>query len=618
MHRYRSLLVAVACLAAVALGGGAAAAPSAAPSPPPPAAGPPASAGAFAEAVDVELVTIDVWVSDRQGQPVAGLGAGDFQLLQDGQPVAITHFAEVRGAAGTPAAGGAAAAAATSAAGSPAPPSAAPPADEGAGHLVLYFDQLHLHPRDYAPLVEGVQRLLAAEAVPAERVLVLRQDRNLHVEVPFGSTRAELDAGLGRIAASRVLGDNVDVDQVLASLGTAWEESERLAGARTRTEGAEPGGERAQTGGPRAAVGGSNGGGGLGPDACELFVDRIESTVNAWVRERADRTATTLRHLQQTGVILAGLPGVKSLVYLSDALETEPATPLTAAANAVCPGRNLDFTPPEMPRELLALTRHLNTNQVTVYALQASGLRVGESATAGSRTFAAGAAAARVGAAFDSAQRTSERHGMGVLADETGGRLTVNQNDLGGELLRIAGEMGSYYSLGYRPPTAGGTGEHRVEVRLADRSLEARYRRGWREKDAEQRLSELLEGALYLGLAANPLAVRLGAAEPRSSGERRVVPLHAFVPVDRLLFTGPDGAPAAQVRLRVLARNAANPRQESQSRVFRVRRPPGAGGAADLAVELQLDPGTNVIAVALRDEASGLTSLVSTTLEIGH
>jgi hypothetical protein len=68
----------------------------------------------------------------------------------------------------------------------------------------------------------------------------------------------------------------------------------------------------------------------------------------------------------------------------------------------------------------------------------------------------------------------------------------------------------------------------------------------------------------------------------------------------------------------VLARNAGNPREESQSRTFRVRRPPGAGGAADLAVELQLDPSTNVIAVALRDEASHLISLVSTTLEIGR
>jgi len=613
MHRSRSCSLRVVCLGVVAIAAGAAAAPQVAPTP---ATGQPPSSAAFAERVDVELVTVDVWVSDRQGRSVSGLAAGDFQLLQDGEPVTITNFDEVRSPAATST--GAAAAAPAGPAPQPSSELDTAPSAEPAGHLVLYFDQLHLRPRDYPALVDGVKRLLASQAVPPERVLVLRQDRNLRVEVPFGATPAELDAGLGRIAATRVVGDNGDVDQVLASLSTAWQESEQLAGARTRLEAAAPGGERAQPGGPRAALGGSNGGGGLGPDACELFVDRIESTVNAWTRERADRTATTLRHLYQTGAILAGLPGVKSLVYLSDALETEPATPLVAAANAVCPGRNLDFTPPQMPRELLALTRHLNTNQVTVYALQASGLRVGDSATAGSRTFAAGAAAARVGGAFDSAQRTSERHGMGVLADETGGRLTVDQNDLGGELMRIAGEMGSYYSLGYRPPAGGGAGEHRVEVKLADRALQARYRRGWREKDGEQRLREQLEGVLYLGLAANPLAVRLGAGEARPGGGHRVLPLHAFVPVDRLLFVGPEDAPAAEVRLQVVARNAANPREESQSRTFRVRRPPGAGGAADLAVELQLDPGTNVIAVALRDEASRLISLVSTTVEIGR
>src|SRR5688500_14469552 len=129
------------------------------------------AAPAVAEVVDVELVTVQVWVSDRDGRPVTGLSAADFTVLHDGDPVAISHFEEMR-------------------AGAPAPPAREPPAGvvaeaplAAAGvrgpapeqpHLVLYFDQLHLRSRDYPGLIDGIERLLAAGAVPAERVMVLR------------------------------------------------------------------------------------------------------------------------------------------------------------------------------------------------------------------------------------------------------------------------------------------------------------------------------------------------------------------------------------------------------------------------------------------------------------
>src|SRR6185369_6351323 len=98
MHRSRSRSLRIACFAVVAFGARAAAALQAAPTP---TTGAPPSSAAFAERVDVELVTVDVWVSDRQGRSVSGLAARDFQLLQDGEPVTITNFAELRGPAAT-------------------------------------------------------------------------------------------------------------------------------------------------------------------------------------------------------------------------------------------------------------------------------------------------------------------------------------------------------------------------------------------------------------------------------------------------------------------------------------------------------------------------------------
>ena len=56
-----------------------------------------ASAAMAASAQDVpdsrvELVRLDVVVTDKQGQLVRGLGQADFVVLEDGKPQRLTHF----------------------------------------------------------------------------------------------------------------------------------------------------------------------------------------------------------------------------------------------------------------------------------------------------------------------------------------------------------------------------------------------------------------------------------------------------------------------------------------------------------------------------------------------
>jgi hypothetical protein len=102
--------------------------------PPAPAAAQGGESAAFGERIEVELVGVEVWVTDREGVPVQGLDADDFTVLHDGRPVTVSHFSEVRsGAVVAPAA--VAGDRAPAAAGLPAPEAEAP------GHLVLYFDQ---------------------------------------------------------------------------------------------------------------------------------------------------------------------------------------------------------------------------------------------------------------------------------------------------------------------------------------------------------------------------------------------------------------------------------------------------------------------------------------------
>src|SRR5689334_15008526 len=46
----------------------------------------------YYESIDVDVVNVEVVATDRSGRPVAGLTRGDFELYEDGKPVAVTNF----------------------------------------------------------------------------------------------------------------------------------------------------------------------------------------------------------------------------------------------------------------------------------------------------------------------------------------------------------------------------------------------------------------------------------------------------------------------------------------------------------------------------------------------
>ena len=61
------------------------------------AAGPGAEEGAFFESVDVNIVNVQVFVTDKKGNPITGLGIDDFDLFEDKRPVKISNFFAVEG-----------------------------------------------------------------------------------------------------------------------------------------------------------------------------------------------------------------------------------------------------------------------------------------------------------------------------------------------------------------------------------------------------------------------------------------------------------------------------------------------------------------------------------------
>ncbi|MDX1503625.1 MAG: VWA domain-containing protein [Thermoanaerobaculia bacterium] len=542
-----------------------------------PAAAAQETAGAFGEVVDVALVNVEVWVTDDDGRPVLGLTAEDFEVREDGRPVPITFFAEV-GSAGL----------AHSVTAPPAGTAEQPelPTVEAPGHWVIYVDQLHLSAVRQRRLLRDLDRFLPLSGIPPERVLVLRQRRDLVTEANFGSTRAEISQALSRIAEGEPAAGQLTAQAKRLALDRLQEMWEVL-----RTQNV--------------------------PAPCNFVPARAVPEINRYARQARERVALSVANLKRAASFLAAVPGVKTVIYAGDALETHPGRDLMRFVRELCPahtdaGR---FQLPEgLGPELRELTRSANANRVTIYTLQTGGLRPDPVGGAQQRALDTLATARNV---LGPAARDSERSGLQVLATETGGRAILNRNRLEEALEEIAREMSAYYSLAYEPPSGGDGREHRIEVRVKGRDLVTRHRLNYRAKPPAERLTDRLESALYLGVTENPLGMRLGAGDLTDMGEGLYsLRLHLLVPASEVVFLPHEDSGLARLAATVAVRTPGRPGVETVRRDLPVPRPPSDDALLDLVVPLELARGPVLLAVALRDLTSNETSVVSTGLEI--
>jgi len=541
----------------------------------------------FAESVNVELVNVEVWVTDRDGNAVTGLNVDDFEVDEDGKPVKISYFDELRGMG------------VRDLSLEPADRSTPPAAEAEAveelgtpGYLVLYFDETFLGATGRKRMIQDLRDFVEAQLVAPERILILRQEADLTVVTPLGSSRADLDAALAQLVtpSTRGLQNAADEKRALRRLQEKWEEITDSPVSR-------------------------------GSDPCERFVLEGPRIVQPYANMIEGRVSETLAHLTDTASFLAGLPGLKALVYVSDGLTTTPGTNLLDYVKAACPGvqgeSRLDYRM-GMSGVFRRLTRHANANRVTVYPIQALGLRTQLSLSGAENRSVRNLD--RAANRYEAASRTQQREGMSFLAAETGGRATFNQGKFLQALEQVYEDMSGYYSLAYAPPHGGDGLEHEIKVRVrksAGSGLRVRHRPGYRDKSADQRMAERLESTLFLNVMANPLDVRLGAGEVRAvEGGKYAVPFHILIPTPRITFLPQHGGEVARFKVQVMAQDEHRRRSAFAQKVYQVPRPEAANQLISLTLGLELDGGVHVVAFGVLDEASQETSFVSTTIDL--
>jgi VWFA-related protein len=524
----------------------------------------------FFEALEVTLVNLDVQATDRAGRRVSGLTADDFEVREDGRPVALTHFAEIGPAAAAPAP----AAPVAPQAAAPVAPQAAAAAGDRDMHVVLYFDNLFLRPftRNYA--LAQIPGLLA-KLDPLARVMVVTFERSLHVRLPFTRDRRAVLAALSDLAELSALGEQSARER--RDVMQRVESSRRLIDA--------------------------------------------EPLVDAYAKAQFDDVVRSVRGLHDTVASLAGLPGRKALVHVSDGL------PLTAAEDLFylldqkfgdTVASQLRANRYKVARELRELAARANANRVTFYTVEAAGMRAHESLSAEH-----GGSSTSVYIEIDGAREMNEEQPLLMLAADTGGLATLNTNNLDEALLEVAADLSSYYSLGYSPGHGGDGRYHTVEVRVKRAGVETRHRAGYRAKTPAVVLHEGTVAALVHGAERNRLGLELQFEVPTARADGHyLVPVLVRIPIAALALVpqGDQHVGRLQVALAVM---------DGEGRLSEIETTPVpiAIPAADLqgargqfyvyAAQLLMARGDQVVGVGVRDDLAGELSFVRRPLRVG-
>jgi VWFA-related protein len=384
-------------------------------------------------------VPVDVIVRDKAGRPVKGLSAADFEVYENGvlQPITSVRLvtrelAEADAATKRTA---------------PSEPAAGLTASEnvltGTTTTALVFDRLspETRPRARDAALNYVNENLKADS----RMGIYITGLSLDVLQPLTQ-----DARLVRAAVERA-GETSAATYVPSKDARALRQ-ELADVLQARDPNAEPAGDH-------------------------FRIDRVRSQVQLLEGfeslQREQQGHATINGLTVIVNSLRTIPGRKAVIFFSEGI----ALPSTVEPS------------------MRALISSANAANVSIYAIDAAGLRV-ESTQAetgkeiksrsDTRMVQLGANQDGDGPMTKELERNEDllrsdpRSGLGRLSDQTGGFLIRDTNDFKGRMSRIGEELRTYYALSYAPKDQTVDGQfRRIEVKVKRSGVTVQARKGY-------------------------------------------------------------------------------------------------------------------------------------------
>jgi VWFA-related protein len=549
--------------------------------------------GQFGAAVDVHEIELDFRATDREGWFVDGLEAKDLRLWQDGAPVEITGLRRVRGgavwAAGEPEASGT--------------EPGAPPAREPL-HLAIFVDNLNLAPNHRSRALGQLWSFLDGRLTAADRVLVASYDGSLRVVQPFTSDGKRIVRALREVDTPTLAGPPPRSEERALM---EFIHQKHLADLE-----------------------------GLRQDPCTI----IESLARNFAAQRFNDVRRAGAVLEGFVAALTGLPGRKAIVHVSDGIPMIAGLAPLSQVQELCDGsgvmrgvpgaRDIGFNRIDVgdPNRLLTamasynsaslwsgVAASANLRGVTFYTVHAAGLES-----------PAGADASSFGrfASLETlvAEQRNRLDPLAALAEDTGGRALLNQNDLTAGFEGMLSDLRDSYVLTFRPST-GKSGEIRkLRLETTRDGVTLRYRKSFRFRTRHEQVADRLVGAVLHDSGHNPHGLGLAAQAGKRDGEgSRSTRLRLIVPIDRLTLVSGDLEAQAMFTVFVAVlrgdgivtpvRQTTIPLRVPIAQVEEARRRTYVH-----EIELALPAGEHVLGLGVLDELEGSSSFLRQKLKL--
>lgn len=429
-------------------------------------------------------VRLDVVVKDKKGRQIKDLKLSDFEVLEDGVPQKVESFRFVSREAGT-ATPETKDSIAPSTSTAPAPARRSTPAV-----TALVFDRLSPEARS---LARKAGLAYAEEGIGAGAFTgVFGIDQSLRTLQTFTDNSQLIKDAVERATGSATstyasgaatMRQNTDRAFVLEQQMAAGANAATAAGTAQNSSGA-------------AAAAADIGQSAIQQQLLEVQTRMLDHYERL---ERDQEGFATINSLLAVISPMQNLPGRKTIIFFSEGLKL----------------------PPSVMLKFPAVVNAANRANVSIYSIDAAGLRI-ESGTAEAKReldsiTAAGMAQQARGNDRGSSgpymralernedlMRFDPRSGLGSLSDQTGGFLIHDTNDLTAGLRRIDDDMNGYYFLTYVPQNKEYDGRfRRISVKVARSNVDVQSRQGYYAVEATGQLPMLDYEAPAIAAARN-------------------------------------------------------------------------------------------------------------------
>ena len=421
-------------------------------------------------------VKLDVVVKDKKGRPIRDLKAGDFEVFEDGVRQKVESFRFISTEAGSQPESGLEAkakpaepgttptvnttATTTTPGTAPQPPRSTPSV------TALVFDRLSPEARSLAR--KAGLAYAQQGTTSGEYTGVFSIDQNLRTVQPFTENSELVKAGVETATNSATSGYNSGAAKIRENADRSIVLDQQISSGASSA---------ASAGAARDGAGASAAGAGIGQAAADQKLLEMQTQMlDQYERlERDQQGFATINSLLAVISPMQNLPGRKTIIFFSEGLKM----------------------PPSVQAKFPAVINAANRANVSIYTIDAGGLRI-ESGTTEAAQELNSLAASRLqqtGRGNDSGVngpytrslernedllRFDPRSGLGDLADETGGILIHDTNDLVAGLRRINEDMRGYYLLTYMPDNKDYDGRFRqINVKVNRSSVDVQSRKGY-------------------------------------------------------------------------------------------------------------------------------------------